>query len=442
MSTVKETPGDQSETSVEFKRRFMIRLLVVLTGAMFLDGYIFGILGPVTGTMSADLNLSPLWEGLVAAGSLIGIFFGAPLGGWAADKFGRKPALRLDLGLFIIVSSLHLVADSAWQLFAVRLLMGVAIGVQYSMGAPLLSEFAPARLRGRLLGLTLITWYVGFMAAYLVGHVLIDAGIGWQVILATSIVIAVPLFLGQIGLPESPRWLWNQGRRDEALQISRRYLSEETADVEQEDTNPGSFALLFSRRYWRTTLFTSGFWFCAVTPYFAIATFADSVLAEYGLSGGLAGGIGLSALAVAGVVLMVLLIDKVGRRRLIVPTQWLCTVFLTVIGLWVGAPPMIVLALFLAFSFCTVIYGAMTNIYPAEVFPTEIRAIGTGFAVAVSRIGAALGTFLLPWSMATLGTTITMLIAAGIAAVGAALSQWLAPETKGTTLTEASAGTT
>ncbi|MEN0138659.1 MAG: MFS transporter [Rhodococcus sp. (in: high G+C Gram-positive bacteria)] len=440
MPATKKASSDQGATAVAFKRRFLWRLLVLLTGAMFLDGYIFGILGPATGRMSADLGLSPLWEGLIAAGTLIGIFAGAPLGGWAADRFGRKPVLMVDMALFVLVSAVQFFTDSAWELFLARLAIGVAIGIQYSMGAPLLSEFAPDRLRGRLLGLTLVTWYVGFMVAFLVGHLLIDAGISWRMTLATSIVIAVPLFLGQIGLPESPRWLWIQGRRDEALGVSRRYLLENTADVEHEDTRPGSFGMLFSRRYWRTTLFTSGFWFCAVTPYFAIATFADSVLADYGLGGGIAGGIGLSALSVAGVVVMVLLIDKAGRRALVVPTQWLCTIFLAVIGLWVGAPPMVVLTLFLAFSFFTVIYGGMTNIYPAEVFPTEIRGIGMGFAVAVSRVGAALGTFLLPWSMANLGTTISMLIAAGIAGTGAALSQWLAPETKGKTLTEASAG--
>jgi len=183
------------------------------------------------------------------------------------------------------------------------------------------------------------------------------------------------------------------------------------------------------------------FWFCAVTPYFAIATFADSVLQKYGLSGGLAGGVGLSAFAAAAVVLTVLLVDKVGRRVLTVPPQWLCTVLLAIIGLWAGAPPMIVLALFLAFSFFNAMYNTLTGIYPAEVFPTEVRGIGTGFA-AVSRIGAGIGTFLLPWSMTNLGTAVSMLIAAGIAGVGAGLSQWLAPETKGKSLTETAAGIT
>ena len=210
-------------------------------------------------------------------------------------------------------------------------------------------------------------------------------------------------------------------------------------DVEHEDVCQGTFAMLFSRQYWRATLFTAGFWICAVTPYFAIATFADSVLQKYGLSGGFAGGVGLSALAAAGVTVAVLLIDKVGRRVLTVPPQWLCTVFLAVIGLWAGAPPMIVLVLFLAFSFFNAMYNTLTSVYPGEVFPTEIRGIGTGFAAAVSRIGAGLGTFLLPWSMTNLGTSASMLVAAAIACIGAGLSQWLAPETKGKSLTETAA---
>jgi putative MFS transporter len=84
-------------------------------------------------------------------------------------------------------------------------------------------------------------------------------------------------------------------------------------------------------------------------------------------------------------------------------------------------------------------YNTLTGVYPGEVFPTEIRGIGTGFAAAVSRIGAGLGTFLLPWAMTNLGASVSMLIAAVIAGIGAGLSQWLAPETKGISLTDAAA---
>ncbi|MDQ4491308.1 MFS transporter [Sinomonas sp. ASV486] len=443
MKTVSERRTARGELSATGKRRFLIRLAAVMVGGMFLDGYILGIIGPVAATMMGDLRLTSLEEGLVAAAALLGILVGSPIGGYAADKFGRKPLFMLDMGLFVIASALQFVVDSAEWLIVVRFMMGIAIGAEYSVGWPLMSEFAPARLRGRVLGLTLIAWYSGFMAAFALGYVLTEyTDLGWRTILGTSTVIAGVLFVSRLGLPESPRWLWNVGRRDEARLVARRYLESEAdmADVEHEDVRPGTFGMLFSRKYWRSTLFVSMFWFCAVSPYFAIATFADSVLESYGLGGGLAGGVGLSAVALSGVVLTVFLIDKVGRRVLTVPPQWLATVILAVIGLWAGAPPFAVLALFLVFSFFNAMYNTLTGVYPGEVFPTEIRGIGTGFAAAVSRVGAGIGTFLLPMSMKSLGTGGTMLIAAGVALLGAVLSQWLAPETKGKSLTETAAG--
>ncbi|WP_255363072.1 MFS transporter [Tersicoccus sp. Bi-70] len=98
------------------------------------------------------------------------------------------------------------------------------------------------------------------------------------------------------------------------------------------------------------------------------------------------------------------------------------------------------LVLFLTFSFVNAMYNTLTQIYPSELFPSEVRGIGMGFAAAVSRIGAALGTFALPWSITNLGAGTTMVIAAGLALVGALLSQWLAPETKGKSLAETAQG--
>lgn len=440
----------EDKTSSAFKRRFMIRMIIVLTGGTFLDGYILGIVGPVSGQMTAELGISPVWEGLIAAGALFGILVGSPLGGWAGDKFGRKPLFMLDMGLFVIASamqffigSMQFLTSSPLQLFVVRLLMGIAIGAEYSVGWPMLSEFSPSRIRGRLMGLTLIAWYAGFMIAFVVGYLLNRyTDLGWRNILGTSTFIAVALFLGRLGMPESPRWLWSKRRTHQARSVAHRYMesASDMADVEQEAVHTGGFGMLFSRQYWRATLFVSLFFFCVVTPYFAIATFADSVLQKFGLGGGLAGGVGLSAVALAGSVATVLLIDKVGRRVLTVPPQWIITVILAILGLWTDAPGMVVLGLFLAFSFFNAGCGTLTCIYPGEVFPTEIRGIGTGFAAAFSRIGAGLGTFLMPWSMINLGPSVTILIAAGIAAIGAGVSQWLAPETKGKRLSETASG--
>ncbi|PNH80205.1 MFS transporter [Arthrobacter sp. AFG20] len=442
MSSTKNSADHPSVTSAAGKRRFLIRMVTVLIGGMVLDGYVLGIIGPVSGIMGEDLQLTAFWQGLIAAAALIGILIGSPIGGWASDKFGRKPIFMFDIGLFAIASGMQFFIDSPVWLVVVRLLMGIAIGTEYAVGWPLMAEFSPTHLRGRLMAAMGIAWYGGFMIAFLTGHLLVEyTDLGWNFILGTSTFIAVAIFLARLGMPESPRWLWSVGRKDEARALAAKYMPDDALDdVQHEDVRKGSFGMLFSKEYWRSTLFISGFWFCAVTPYFAIATFADSVLDQYGLAGGLAGGVGLSAIALAGVIVTFLLIEKIGRRALTVPPQWLCAVVLAVIGLWSGAPAVIVLILFLVFSFFNAGYNTLTNVYPGEVLPTEIRGIGTGFAAAVSRVGAGIGTFLLPISMENLGPGPTMLIAAGVAFVGAGLSQWLAPETKGKSLTEAAAG--
>lgn len=434
--------ADTARNSVD-RRRFLIRLTIVVAGGMFIDGYVLGIIGTVIGAITVDLEMSVYGEGLIGAAALIGIFVGGPLGGWLADKFGRKPMFTIDLAMFVACSVLQFFVDSSWELFAVRLLMGVAIGAEYAISWPLMAEFAPARLRGKCLSFAEVAWYVGFVAAFVVGYVLtttFDAD--WRIILGTSTVPAVILFLGRLGVPESPRWLMSKGRVAEAERIADTWIEDgaDRADITGEQQRRGTFGMLFSPQYRRMTTFISVFWFCSVTPYFALATFSASVLSQYGLGeDGLLGAIGVNGVALAGVVVSCLLIERIGRRKLTIPQQWVCAVVLVIIGLWTSAPPLVVLCCFLVFAFANAMSTALTGVYPGEVLPTEIRGIGIGFGTAVSRIGAGAGTFLFPWSMQDLGPGTTMLIAAGVCVVGAAVSQVLAPETAGRTLNEISA---
>jgi MFS transporter, putative metabolite transport protein len=436
VESIKHLAIDTAESSAAFKRRFMWRLLAVLIGGMLLDGYILGIIGPVTGPMQEDLGMSTWQLGLVASMALFGILIGSPLGGWAGDKWGRKPLFMIDMALFVVGSIMQFFVGSFEMLLVVRLLMGIAIGAEYSVGWPLMSEFAPKELRGRLMATTVLAWYGGFMIGYTVGYVLALQAVSWRIVLGSSTIIAVTLLIARIGLPESPRWLWTERRFDEAHAVAHKYLVDaaEMTDVEHEDSHTGGFGMLFSRDYWRMTVFVSWFWFCNVLPYFAIATFAADVLEEYGLASGLAGGVGMTMVAVAGVAVTVALIDKAGRRVFTVPQQWIITVVFLIIGLWSGAPSEVVLGLFLVFSFLNAMNGALTSIYPGEVFPTEVRGLGTGFAAAVSRIGAGLGTFLLPITIEQFGVSWTILGMAVIVFSGALVSQLWAPETKGMSL--------
>jgi MFS transporter, putative metabolite transport protein len=166
MPELKNTAADPGGGSTPInKRRFQARMITVLIGGMFLDGYILGIIGPVAGTMAEDLQISSLMEGLIAAAALIGIFIGAPIGGWATDKLGRKPVFMFDIALFTVVSGLQFFIETPMLLLAVRLLMGIAIGIEYGVGWPMLAEFSPTHLRGRLLGGMTIAWYGGFRRA-------------------------------------------------------------------------------------------------------------------------------------------------------------------------------------------------------------------------------------------------------------------------------------
>jgi putative MFS transporter len=414
---------------------------------MLLDGYILGLIGPVTTTLAADLGLSAAQVGAVAAMALIGILAGSPIGGWAADKWGRRPLFFIDISLFLVASAAQFFAGSFEALLIIRLLMGIAIGAEYSVGWPMMSEFSPVHLRGRLMATVNFAWYSGFLIGFIFATFATRAGVNFKIILGSSTIIALALLLGRIGLPESARWLWNVGRHEEAKRVTYKYMpnpDEEVADLERElvhlkDTKKKGFGELFSKNYIRATVFVSWFWFCNVLTYFGIATFAGEILNAYGL-GGFLGGILINLLAVVGVVICMIFIEKAGRRFFTVPQQWIITVILLILGLWSGIPPVLVLGLFLLFAFLNAMNGALTSIYPGEVFPTEVRGVGTGFAAAVSRLGAAAGTFLLPVGIAASGIAPVILILAAIVASGAIISQMWAPETKGKSLSETAAG--
>jgi MFS transporter, putative metabolite transport protein len=148
MSSMKNPAARPGTASAASKRRFLIRMVAVLIGGMVLDGYVLGIIGPVAGTMAEDLQLTPYWQGLIAAAALIGILIGSPLGGMAADKWGRKQIFMFDVGLFAVASGMQFFIDSPVWLIVVRLLMGIAIGTEYAVGWPLMAEFSPTHLRG------------------------------------------------------------------------------------------------------------------------------------------------------------------------------------------------------------------------------------------------------------------------------------------------------
>lgn len=424
------------------KYKFIKKLTFLISGGMFLDGFVLGTIGMVMPAITQDLGLSLTWQGLIGAGALIGIFFGSLLGGWLADRIGRRPIFTLDLMLFFIGSVAQFFVTDPVSLFLVRLLMGVAIGMEYSVGWTMLAEFSPARIRGKLLIIQEGGWFIGYMVSYVMGYFLImNHTLHWNAIMGLSIIPTIILLFMRYGTPESPRWLMSKGRTLEATKIANAYMEkEEQLDVlKQKPTAQNQtygFSELFSSKNVKATVFMSIFFLCAITPYFAIGSFVPTVLEKLGLENGFAGGLFLNVFAVVGVAFAAVFIDKLGRRKLSIPSFYISAVVFVLIGLFGSVSSSIVLVCFLIFYFLTTIPQAITGVYPGEIFPTEVRAIGAGFVAAVARIGAAMGTFLMPIGIDSYGVNAMVYIAALICLIGGLVTYFMAPETKGRALSE------
>ncbi|MFF9171329.1 MULTISPECIES: MFS transporter [unclassified Streptomyces] len=431
--------------------RFHRKLTWACAGGPFLDGYLLSIIGVALVGMSGELNLSTGDESLIGAAALVGIFVGGLFFGAVTDKLGREAMYTIDLAVLVVGSVLSVFATETWQFVVLRFVLGMAIGADYPIATSLLAEWVPNRHRGRLLGVLILAWYVGAAAAYVVGYAIAEIGGAgaWRWMLASGAVLSGVILLMRIGTPESPLWLVNKGRTADAQKAIHKALGRTvpieqlvTAAAEEQSAEHGRFRDLFQGAYLRRTLFCGLFYMCQITPMFALYTFGPAILGSFGLGEGNSGNLGsalISIVFVVGCIPALRLVDRVGRRPVIVWSFALMVLPLAVLGGGSALPIAVVIACFCAYALFSGGPTVLEWTYPNELFPTAIRATAGGVATSISRIGAAAGTYLLPLSLDRLGIGTTMLIGAGITLVGWLVSFAWAEETRGRTLAETSA---
>lgn len=421
--------------------RLLRRMTLASAFGQGLDGFDLGIISVIVTTMSHDLHIGPGMMGLIGASSLIGILFGSPVAGALTDRFGRKRMFLLNMISFVAIGVAQAFVTNGVTLLVLRLILGVAIGAEYAIGGPLLAEFAPTRGRGRRLSFLEACWYVGFLVSVLVGYGLTALGVHWRWVLATSAVPALIALVLRSGIPESPRWLISKGRDAEARKVIDDHLGGERffhfQGLEGEEVRDGGFANLFKGRNLSRTIFVCVFWACLVAPYFAIFTFAPVVLDAMNMHNETAATIGENAIAAIGALVGVLAIERIGRRRMLIVPLWVQAGALALIGFWHDAPAVVGLLCLAVFAFLNAFACDLCAVYPSEVFPTEVRSSGMGIASSASRLGAAAGTWLLPMGIQHLGIGPCLVIGAAVCVVGAVVSQVMAPETTGHSLSEA-----
>ncbi|WP_020495970.1 MFS transporter [Sciscionella marina] len=420
---------------------FHKRLALFSSGGPFLDGYILSIIGIALVQIQPAFGMSALWSGLIGASALIGLFLGGAVFGSVTDRIGRKLMYTIDLAAIILCSVAQFFVTNEVELFVLRLLIGIAVGADYPIATALVAEFAPKAWRARLVGGLNAMWFVGATVAAFVGYALLHVEDGWKWMLLSSAVPAVLIVIARTSIPESPRWLAAKGRTEEARAVLRKTIGPDARldDLPEDQPSGGSVRAVLSKGYLSRVVFISLFWTATVVPLFAIYAFGPQILSLFRLEDGNEANLGsglINVFFLVGNVLALLLVDRIGRRPVLIGGFLVSGAGLLYLAIAPDASTLLVVVAFAAYAVFNGGPSILEWIYPNELFPTQVRATAVGLCTGISRIGAAVGTFATPWALANLGLSATMYIAAGIALSGALASLLMAPETKGRDLDE------
>lgn len=423
--------------------RFHLHVAVAGSGGQFSDGYILGIIGIALTSATDDLALDALWLGLLGAASLAGLFFGSLFSGALIDRIGRHPVFAYDMLLLAALSLAQFWTAAAWQLLLLRLLLGLVLGADYAASKTLVSELAPRRSRGRMMSVLAIAWAAGYTIAYLVGYLISQTasdGRPWKWMLASSAVPALLVAAARLGVPESPRWLIAKGRSQEAAAMIAAKIGPHVAlpaapsTARESSGRSGSLRALFATTLRARTTIACVFYLCHIMPYFALSTFSPRILESLGVHNAYFGGAVYNLLLLVGAVVGMTVIDRLTRRRFLVGSFAVAAVLLLPLGVLHDLPITLVIVLFAALAFALSAADTLAFVYPQELFPTQLRATGVGAAVAASRIGASISTFLLPLVVDAFGIRTAMTALVLVLAVGALSCHRYAPETSGSGL--------
>ncbi|MBW0446043.1 MFS transporter [bacterium M00.F.Ca.ET.228.01.1.1] len=423
---------------------FHVKIAGLTFGAHFTEGFALGTIGYALAAMNRQMPLDAFWMGMIGSSALMGIFFGSLVFGWLSDRLGRQKIFLISFLVITVAAFAQFYVHSPFELCLLRVLIGFGMGGDFAVGHAILAEFSPRKHRGTLLGSFSVIWTIGYVVANVLGMRYADASPdAWRWLLASAGIPAVIVLLARIGTPESPRWLLRKGRAAEAKSVVLKHFGGNvTLDVTHDEhaQTAGGFIRLFEKDLIRRTVFNCAFFVCLVIPYFAIYTFLPTILKAIHLNNGSGADLLLNGFLVLGALIGIWLTIKLPRRVFLIGSFAVTCVSLVALSV---LPESATLAMIVAFGIFTLTMSAFSNlvgVFPPECFPTEVRACGVGLAIACSRLGSAVGTFLLPLGIAGFGFHVTMVVLAAVLLVGMIVSIAWAPETRHLTLNEASGG--
>ncbi len=426
---------------------YVAAAISALGGMLF--GYDTGVISGAILFIKEDFALSSTHQEYVVSAVVLGAMLGAAVGGKLTDRFGRRIVLIVTAALFAVGDVGGAVSPGMLWLVMCRILVGIAIGVA-SFTAPLyISEIAPVDLRGRLVSFNQIAMTSGILIAYCVGYAF-SASRDWRLMFALAVIPSSLLGFGMLFLPESPRWLVSHGRLDQARSVLQRIRHATAVDKEMQEIRDssgfqsGGWRALLSPALRPPTLVGIGLAvFQQVTGINTVIYYAPTIFQSAGFgsaSSAILATVGVGLVNVLMTVVALLLLDREGRRPLlliglagmVVSLGALGTVFyfprLASLG-WVAAA-----SLTLYVGFFAVGLGPVFWLLISEIYPLKIRGLAMSVAT-VANWGANLlvaVTFLT--LIETLGRPATFWLYA-LVGIAAWFFAWrMVPETKAQTL--------
>jgi sugar porter (SP) family MFS transporter len=445
-------PQKAQATKVASSSRFVyvVAAIAALSGLLF--GYDTGVISGALLFMREQFHLTPAGEGLVVSSVLFGAAFSCFLSGRLTDYFGRKKVILATALLFGIGSVVTAMAASVDGLIAGRVVLGLAIGIA-SFAAPLyISEMSSADNRGALVALNQLAITIGILLSYIIDYVF-AAGSNWQAMVAVGAIPAVLLAAGLLILPESPRWLVLKNEYDKARCVLARIRSGANNDAELKEIEnsiseeKGDWKEFFAPHLRGALVIGLGLGiFQQFTGINTVIYYAPSIYKLAGLTSN-----SVSILATAGVglinvlmtIIAVALIDRVGRRPLLIIGNLGMMISLACLSLsfllhanadilrWIGVG-----STFTFVSFFAISLGPIFWIIISEVYPLRIRGFAMSFATAIAWVSNLIVSFTFPVMLAKFGVGATFAGYTLIALASLVFSCVMVPETKGLSLEE------
>lgn len=411
-----------------------LRVFMAVVLGQIACGFALGISGTALSNASKYITINDLWTGLIGAGSLIGLA-GSILIGRLSDKIGRRKLLMLNMYILGILSLMQLLTNNLPTLFIIRVLIGLMIAVDYTVGNALLTEWLPKGEDSKKQSHLLIYWTIGFIVSYLTGTFINGFGSHtWQIILATG---AIPAFIAAIfrsifPLPASPSWLASRGKVKTANKIIKKHMGRKWGIPKRlkksKPVKEVSWTILFSGKYLRRTLVGGLFYACQAFAFFGISIFLPILLQSMQLTDQKILGIIYNGGMLIGVILGILLFNRISRRAFLISNFLLSGILIGFLAITKNLNSNIQLTIFCIFAIILSSGLVLDYPYPTELFDIKVRGTGVGTCI-ISRFGAAAGTFLLPILTNLGGASLAMLICAIVLLAAFIICLIWAPET-------------